>query len=150
MSVIQSFCYLKVWVGVGVGQPRWPRVLLVFEGPVEHLWDGAEIEGTHRRGSDAVSECQEEKGGETPDNRGGGGGRGDGEGQTDRRELEKATTAVAEQDSVSISTADLSVRFQQLQHQPDRRRRQCNGSPLLRYKSNYRTQLGIKLVGLSD
>ena len=39
--------YLEVWVGVGVGQPRRARVLLVLKGPAEHLGDSGEIEGTH-------------------------------------------------------------------------------------------------------
>lgn len=55
------FCYLKVWIRVGVGQPCWPWVLLVLEGPIENLWYGAEIEGTHCRCSNAVPKCQEEK-----------------------------------------------------------------------------------------
>lgn len=55
------FHYLKVWVGVGVGQPGRPWVLLVLEGPVENLRYGTEIEGTHCRCGNAVSESQEEK-----------------------------------------------------------------------------------------
>lgn len=47
--------YLKVWVGVGVGQPRRPGVLLVLEGSIKDLRYGAEIEGTHCRCSNAVS-----------------------------------------------------------------------------------------------
>lgn len=46
--------YLEVGVGVGVRQPGGARVLLEFEGPVEGLRDGAEVEDAHGGGSDAV------------------------------------------------------------------------------------------------
>ena len=46
--------YLEVGVGVGIRQPGGPRVLLVLEGPVKGLRDGAEVEDAHGRGGDAV------------------------------------------------------------------------------------------------
>lgn len=52
--------YLKVWVGVGVGQPGWSGVLLVLEGPVKNLRYGTEIEGTHSGCRDTVPECREQ------------------------------------------------------------------------------------------
>lgn len=47
--------YLEIRVGVGVRQPGRAGVLLVLEGPLKNLRYGTEIEGTHRRRSDAVS-----------------------------------------------------------------------------------------------
>lgn len=46
--------YLEVGVGVGIRQPGGARVLLVLEGPVEGLGDGAQVEDAHGRGGDAV------------------------------------------------------------------------------------------------
>lgn len=42
--------YLKVGYGVWGGEPGGAGVLLVAEGPVEGLGDGAQVEGTHSRG----------------------------------------------------------------------------------------------------
>lgn len=49
------FTCLKVGYGVWDGQPAGTRVLLVVEGAVEDVTDGAEVEGTNGRGGDAVT-----------------------------------------------------------------------------------------------
>ena len=57
MSEGEALCpqnYLEVGVGVGIRQPGGPRVLLVLEGPVKGLGDGAEVEDAHGGGGDAV------------------------------------------------------------------------------------------------
>ena len=46
--------YLEVGVRVGIRQPGGPRALLVLEGPVKGLRDGAEVEDAHGGGGDAV------------------------------------------------------------------------------------------------
>ena len=53
-SYSRVLVYLEVWIGVGEGQPGRSGVLLELEGAAEDLRDGAEIEGTHGGGSDAV------------------------------------------------------------------------------------------------
>lgn len=55
--------YLEVGVGVGIRQPGGPRVLLVLEGPVKGLRDGAEVEDTHGRGGNAVPGEERREGG---------------------------------------------------------------------------------------
>ena len=42
--------YLEVGVRVGIRQPGGPRALLVLEGPVKGLRDGAEVEDAHGGG----------------------------------------------------------------------------------------------------
>lgn len=57
MTEREALCpqnYLEVGVGVGIRQPGGPRVLLVLEGPIKGLGDGAEVEDAYGRGSDAV------------------------------------------------------------------------------------------------
>lgn len=53
--------YLEVGVGVGIRQPGRAGVLLVLEGPVEGLGDGAEVEDAHSRGRNAVPAKAREK-----------------------------------------------------------------------------------------
>lgn len=47
--------HLKVVDGVGCGKPGGAGILLGAEGPIEGLGDGAQIEGTHCRGCNAVA-----------------------------------------------------------------------------------------------
>lgn len=50
--------HLEAVDGVGSGQPGGARVLLGAEGSVEGPGDGAQVEGAHGRGGDAVpSQC---------------------------------------------------------------------------------------------
>lgn len=46
---------LEVVDGVGRGEPGGAGILLGAEGPVEGLGDGAQVEGTHCGGCDAVA-----------------------------------------------------------------------------------------------
>lgn len=57
MSNNRCWCVsnLKVGDGVRSGKPARARILLVAKWTVEDLSDGTEVEGTHCRGSNAVT-----------------------------------------------------------------------------------------------